>query len=451
MSKVAVIGNATLIAYEEDCPIIASDPWFGDEDHAYFGSWILTHEIPAKYKKDILNSKYLWFSHGHPDHLNPISLKRFKGKQILLPDHVGSRIFNELSTKNYDVKILPDRKWVEISENIRIMCITTVIQDSILLLEINNRVFINLNDAGTKGCTGFVRKIVKDYENSYLLSLSGYGDADMINCYDKNGEFIIPPAVNNLFVGEQLSLVAKSIGANHVIPFSSHHQYQRSDSIWAQEYVTPLNAYKDGIFEDINFIPAFSEINCFTGDINEINPSKISVNIRPPKDFGDNWSDQLEKNDLNTIEKYFKEKELLRKKIGFIEFIVGSKRHHINLNNKLSSGIAFEVPRGSLMKAINYEIFDDLLIGNFMKTYLIDTRSLYESNFNYIVTKYSDNGRAKTEEEVSKYIKEYKKRIGRAFIYESFLDKSASIVNRFFIDRGSNVRRKLKQIYYKIK
>ena len=34
------------------------------------------------------------------------------------------------------------------------------------------------------------------------------------------------------------------------------------------------------------------------------------------------------------------------------------------------------------MEAIEYEIFDDLLIGNFMKTTLHNMESLYDSEFN---------------------------------------------------------------------
>ena len=63
------IGNATIIAYDK-IPIIATDPWLND-DEAYFGSWSLSHKIPKKLEEDIFKSKYLWFSHGHPDHLNP--------------------------------------------------------------------------------------------------------------------------------------------------------------------------------------------------------------------------------------------------------------------------------------------------------------------------------------------------------------------------------------------
>ena len=66
------IGNATLIAYDGR-PVLATDPWLGDEDPAYFGSWWLSHEIPAPCREDIGNADYVWFSHGHPDHLNGAS------------------------------------------------------------------------------------------------------------------------------------------------------------------------------------------------------------------------------------------------------------------------------------------------------------------------------------------------------------------------------------------
>ena len=147
----------------------------------------------------------------------------------------------------------------------------------------------------------------------------------------------------------------------------------------------------------------------------------------------------------------FQEKELVRKRLGFIKFIVGGKTNTVILNQRSDKGISFEVPRSSLMKSIKYQIFDDLLIGNFMKTTLFNMNSLYSYDFNFLVTKYGDNGKAKTETQVKKYLKEYRRRAGRQYIYDSFYDFSASIVNRVLSDRGSKVRRFMKSIYYRIK
>ena len=52
----------------------------------------------------------------------------------------------------------------------------------------------------------------------------------MINFYDEDGQFVVPPAKNNLSVGGHLSMVAKSLSLKGFVPFSSHHQqYQRED------------------------------------------------------------------------------------------------------------------------------------------------------------------------------------------------------------------------------
>ena len=38
MASLATIGNATLLTYEGNQPILTADPWLGEEDEAYFGS-----------------------------------------------------------------------------------------------------------------------------------------------------------------------------------------------------------------------------------------------------------------------------------------------------------------------------------------------------------------------------------------------------------------------------
>ena len=80
------------------------------------------------------------------------------------------------------------------------------------------------------------------------------------------------------------------------------------------------------------------------------------------------------------------------------------------LNDSLKTGITFEVPRTSLLIAIENEIFDDLLIGNFTKTTLHNIDSLYNPNFNLFLTKIADNGRAQSFEEIENYFKVYKSR-----------------------------------------
>lgn len=59
------------------------------------------------------------------------------------------------------------------------------------------------------------------------------------------------------------------------------------------------------------------------------------------------------------------------------------------------------------MKAVSYEIFNDLLIVNFMKTTLIDCDGLYP-NFTSFVGKYGDNDLVKSNIELKNYFNFYK-------------------------------------------
>ena len=94
------IGNATLTCFD-DRPILTTDPWITGS--AYFGSWGMSHKIPPEQLDNIRRCRYVWFSHGHPDHLNADSLSDFGGHTILLPNHAGSRIHDDLVGRGYKV------------------------------------------------------------------------------------------------------------------------------------------------------------------------------------------------------------------------------------------------------------------------------------------------------------------------------------------------------------
>ncbi|MFM8313806.1 MAG: hypothetical protein ACKOA8_05935, partial [Deltaproteobacteria bacterium] len=75
-------------------------------------------------------------------------------------------------------------------------------------------------------------------------------------------------------------------------------------------------------------------------------------------------------------------------------------------------GITFEVPRNSLMLSIQLGIFEDLLIGNFMKVTLNGkwTTQDLNSDFSIYVGKYADNGLAYSQEQVQRYLSIYQRR-----------------------------------------
>lgn len=445
------IGNATVIVYDGQ-PVLATDPWVLGS--AYFGSWRTSHRIPEEQLDSVKNCRFIWFSHGHPDHLNSDSLHLFKGKKILLPDHAGGRIRDDLRKEGYDVEVLANRQWVRLSEHIRLLCISDYYQDAILLIDVNGRLIVDTNDAIDRGWGRFARNIVRQFPVSVLLALFGHGDADMINFYDEEGNYIPPKAARKLPVGTTIKQAAESWGVKYCIPFSSMHQYQRTDSIWANEYITHLDDYAKGFqSKTTELLPAYIRFDCETDTWSEINPPTAEQVIYEPEHFGDNWNDVLTTEDMKQVTEYFQRIQHLETFLDFINVRVGGQDNVIPLGKKkFNRGITFEVPRNSLLIATQYQVFDDLLIGNFMKTTLLGKwpKSQLYPDFTPYVARYSDNASSRTKKELDDYFEEYRKREPVEYLRHRFEQKSVDVF-RSHVTGGSKLFQLGKRLYWFMK
>ena len=311
------VGNATVVVYD-DGPVLACDPWI--RGSAYFGSWGLSHEIPAAQDAAVRAAGAVWFSHGHPDHLNPTSLPLFRDTRILLPDHVGGRIAADLRRDGYRVEVLPDAQWVPLSPRVRVLCITDVLQDAVLLIDVGGTLVVNLNDAADHGWGALVQRIVSQYRQSFLLRLMGYGDADMINFFDEQGARL--PGIGQLRkeagfeVGADCARMAETFGVTHYVPFSSFHRYQRADSAWANEFTTGVDDYPLGF----DSAPSRSRRRTCRSTARRdptgarpcaIDPAAAPDLVLPPSDFGDDWDDVLRPGEVDAVTRYFQRVEHL--------------------------------------------------------------------------------------------------------------------------------------------
>tara|TARA_Y100001958_G_C21134861_1_gene475210 strand:- start:406 stop:1086 length:681 start_codon:yes stop_codon:yes gene_type:complete len=185
------------------------------------------------------------------------------------------------------------------------------------------------------------------------------------------------------------------------------HKYIREDSISMNKFVTPLREHYTGFKSNgSQMLPAFINWDTNKQTFSEINPDKNDEPAKPSENFSDNWNDNLENDDKKIIEDYFRKFEHIKDKFGFISFRVGGSEFNLKYSNK-KEGIEFSCPRNSLIFSISNNIFDDVLIGNFMKVKLINVPSLYP-NFTPYVTKYGDNGGVYSKKELKKYFEYYK-------------------------------------------
>ncbi|HEY3669388.1 MAG TPA: MBL fold metallo-hydrolase [Acidimicrobiia bacterium] len=450
------IGNATLVVHDRE-PVLATDPWI--EGSAYFGSWGLSHPVPPTQAAAVRAAGAVWFSHGHPDHLNPASLPLFRDTRILLPDHVGGRIASDLTRDGYRVEVLPDATWVRISDRVRVLCITDEGQDAVLLVDVGGELVVNLNDAQDRGWGPLVKRVIRAFPRSFLLRLSGYGDADMINFVDDDGSPV--PSVAQLRkesgfeVGADVARMTETFGATHFVPFSSFHRYQRTDSEWANQWTTPVAEYERGFHSDrVALLPAFVRYDVASGSWEAIDPPAAPALAFAPEKFGDDWSERLEPDDVDALRRYFTGIQRLARHLDRIVFRVGGEEHAIDLGGRdTGRSVTFAVPRASLVRAVEWEIFDDLLIGNYMTAALHGpwpSSRLYPG-FTPWVTKYADNGRARTDAELRAYFAEYRRRLGITAWLRSSLEQRAKDTVRTRLSADSPVYEKARQVYARAK
>ncbi|HEY8154144.1 MAG TPA: MBL fold metallo-hydrolase [Myxococcota bacterium] len=431
------IGNASIVCHDRR-PILVTDPWL--EGSAYFGSWILSHQVPPQQLEAIRSCEYVWYSHGHPDHLNAGSFDHLRGAKILVPDHYGQRIFRDLKEQGLDVHVAPDRSWVPLSDRIRIQCISDYNQDAVLLIDIGGCLLIDLNDAHDRGWDRLVRKIAAGYERVILLALTGYGDAYMINYHDETGAFIPPVAARRLPVGPQIAELTRRFGADRFVPFSSMHKYQREDSVRMNQYATRLEDYPIG-FESsrAELLPAFIRYDCRDHGFERIDPPENPDLVVAPAEFGDDWQERLEPAEVEKVSRYFRSFDHLADHLDFVTLRVGGRDHVVELARRgFHRGIRFEVPRGSLLTAVEYQVFDDLLIGNFMKTTLHGrwpATQIYP-HFEPFVTKYGDNGGARTREELAEYFRWYRQRAPLEYLLHRFEARSREVFRDLIPERS---------------
>jgi hypothetical protein len=442
-------GNATVIAYDGE-PVLVTDPWI--DGGAYFGSWGLCCVIPSAQRDAIARSKFVWLSHAHPDHINVEALAALANKQILLANHYGKRIENDLRSMGFNIRVLPDREWIRLSPHIRVFTMADENQDSILLIDVGGRLVINLNDARPKLGERVIRPIAREYVHSYLLRLWGYGDADMINIFNEDGERIRPRfARDPILLGRWVSADAIRFKARYAVPFSSFHRYQRWDSIWANRFTTPLvDFYRWSDPSKPPILPAFLQVNCETGEHVALNPPANDDIVRAPEAFGDHWGDPLEKEEKVALRAYFERKEALYDEFGFLRFRVGGVDTTIDLNPKLRDiGISFEVPRHSLTTAVEYRVFDDLMIGNFMKTTLHGSARLYPG-FTPYVAKYGDNGGAESKQELDQYFHHYRSQDTLGYALRRIEAGTEDLIRKL-VPENSLVFKAAKNLFWKAK
>jgi hypothetical protein len=405
------LGNATLVFHEDGRPVLATDPWLTGT--CYHGSWALDRPLTPSETQTVLAAEYIWISHGHPDHFHPASLRLLPaGKKILLPDHYSPGIKDYLAAHGFSVEVMRYRQWRVLSPALRCLCLDNENQDSILIVEFGDNLVVNLNDSPLCGEMRFIRRLVKAHERSrtYAAALCS-NDADMFNIVDaQDARIIDPPERRKPGMVWSLGRIAATLGVGTYVSSASQHLYVRKDSVWANPYrVCWQDVVRHWMRPEIRIVEPFVVVDLASGEYRRKHPAQTSDTSQiTDLTNGDDWCEQLDESEWAALFAFFQEIENLRPYLDYVEFTVGGETRRIPINASGTRGIAFRAPRQSLMKSVISGFFDDMLIGNFMRTELRNA-SLYP-HFSPIVAKLRGSAGVRTPAEWRRFKRRYFRR-----------------------------------------
>ncbi len=417
------LGNATILMFEDGKPQFATDPWMVGT--AYYGSWALEKPLSEQQINTIKQCKYVWFSHGHPDHLHIDSVDMLdRSTTLLVPDLYKSEIPEHLEGMGFKVRVLKYREWFLITDKIRICCVDNINQDAILAIDTDEGLIINKNDSPFCGEFRFLRSLVRKHprNRTYMTSLYA-GGGDMENLVDAMGNRVIPPAKDfELGKAMLVSREADRLGVGTYCCSSSQHVYVRADSIWANEYGlhwTELEKYWNR--PSVGLVPPFATIDMSTGAVRQNTDMPETVPYDLTGTWEDDWNEKLDEAEWKKVFEFFQKFETLRGDVDIIGVTIGGVRRDVPMNGRFGRIpqdklriVHFIAPKKSFMEAVTWGYFDDLMIGNFMKTELVNM-TLYP-NFTPKLAKYGGNAKAFTNRDLAKFHWHYFRRNPYAYL-----------------------------------
>lgn len=405
------LGNATIQLFAGGRPLLVTDPWLTGT--CYFGSWALERPPSAAQIANAVASDFVWISHGHPDHLHSESLALFRpGTRVLVPEHYTDDIAGHLAGMGFDVTVMRYREWMALGHGVEILCIDNPDQDAILVIRTPDALIINLNDCQLWGEDAFLRRLVRQCPSgkTFLLALCDFV-GDMNNIVDPQGRRI-PDRLEARKEGtvRRTARLAALLGVSYYCCSSFQHRYVREDAAWANAgKIHHADMARYWSQPAVRLVEPFVTVDL---DTMEITPSGPEEAAAAPSGTGeDDWDEKLAPGEWPRVEAFFRRFETLRGVVDFIAVTVGGERRDFRItpgNRRRPRGVHFRVPRRSLMQAVDAGYFDDLLLGNFMRTELIDVR-LYP-DFTPRIAKLGGNAGVMTAKDLRRFRAHYRRR-----------------------------------------
>lgn len=381
--RLKTIGHATLVLFENEKPLLATDPWLIGS--TYWRSWWLEKYPTAEEFEQVKEAKYIYITHSHPDHFHYPTLRKLGRPSTLHPRFPRYEVTEFLSSNGFPIKILEPWRWYNLADEVKIASIPTPIDDSILLLETPTAYIANLNDSVPRlNLLKFIRSEMLTADKP-LVMLKSYSPASIATSIYRQGRQI--QMKDKKDYTETAINLAEALGAKCFVPFASQAFFKRTDSQWANDFKVryedlekhwnseKIKLYKPFVninLDDLSFSSDYSKVSY---SLDETKRSKIAEreneeeNFTLPADF----TDKLRK---YMSEIYFL-KLFFRRGIGWKlvssgkEFFYNTKSGKVENEIPEQFDVIISLPDKVLYESLENNVLTDLGITMFIK---VETR-----------------------------------------------------------------------------
>ena len=220
-SSIRLINHAS-VKFEFKEIKILTDPWY--QGSVFHKSWKLIYQQTENEILSLIRDiSHIFISHEHPDHFSPSFFLDIKIKSILLENKIkilfqqtkDKRVLKFLEKNEYEVIEIPNNKYFNLTNEVKIKLTKFGYIDSSLIIETPNNKILNLNDCPLNKKEEIETFKKKHGEFDILLSQFSYAawkGGKNNNEYRKiAAEEKIKTMINQY----------KILGCKHVIPFAS--------------------------------------------------------------------------------------------------------------------------------------------------------------------------------------------------------------------------------------
>jgi UDP-MurNAc hydroxylase len=234
--RINMVGHASVVIGTSAGNILC-DPWLLGK--AFNNSWSLRPApvLPGELLGEV---DYLWISHEHPDHFSVPTLRSFPAEfkarvTVLFQKKNSAKIFDAMRGWGYaNFTALPDRTFVPLSDQCRLICYQVGMLDSALAVVDGSESVVNLNDA--------------DMPHADLLSLRKRIGAPslLLNQFSIAGFDGYLNAAEALERSARLKLDSmlaahRALGASFTLPFASFIYFSATDNRFINAHANSIS------------------------------------------------------------------------------------------------------------------------------------------------------------------------------------------------------------------